>query len=140
MAAGMSDFAEYLKSIPKRDFKAEPIYEKKTDSLIFYIRDERSYGKRINQLMTLFLSAVDDSLVGCEVKGVRRLLDRIGEFAIGVFSNDGKRVKLAILLAFALAPELEVKDSDELKGDLLELKDAAEDIEFESPELCEAAC
>jgi len=51
-------------------FTKSPFYESHTDSLIFYFRDVRSYGKWISSYLTLFLSIEDDSLVGIEISGL----------------------------------------------------------------------
>jgi len=48
-------------------FISAPFYEKHTQCLIWYFRDERSYGKWIDEYLTLFLSVEDDSLVGIEI-------------------------------------------------------------------------
>lgn len=67
---GLNDLAQYLKDAKPGSFQAQPYYEPETDSLIYYFRDEQSYSKRITKHLTLFLSCNDDSLVGCEMKGI----------------------------------------------------------------------
>ena len=69
--------AQFLKSEPSVPFTPIPFWEPETDSLIFYFKNEPSYSRRLNPLMTVFLSARDDRMVGCEVKGIKRILDRI---------------------------------------------------------------
>ena len=54
-------------------FKIAPFYDKATDSLLVYVRDEPSYGLPINDQFTVFLSACDDSFVGFEIAGFRTL-------------------------------------------------------------------
>jgi hypothetical protein len=98
MATQLNEYYEFLKTA-KVEFIARPYYEPESDSLIFYARDDQSYAKRINSLLTLYLSSNDDSLVGCEIKGVKRMLRICGDF--GVLVRDEK-IKLGFLLAFAL--------------------------------------
>ena len=100
MAAGLNEYLDFLGS-EAGEFTPRPYYEPAGDSLIFYARNEQSYAKRINRLLTVFLSFHDNSLVGCEVKGVQRMLRIAGDF--GVLVQD-RKVKLGLFLAFALVP------------------------------------
>jgi hypothetical protein len=102
MASGLNDHLESLREMSEElpEFSVKPFYEPECDSLILYVRSDQSYAKRLNSLLTLFLSTQDDSLVGCEVKGVQRLLRIAGDF--GVLVHD-RKIRLGILLAFALA-------------------------------------
>lgn len=54
---------------PRLPFNPLPFYESATDSLIVYMRDEKSYAKQVSQRVTLFLAIADDSLVGFELSG-----------------------------------------------------------------------
>lgn len=115
MASGLNDHLEYVRKISEGlpEFSVKPYYEPDCDSLILYVRNEPSYARRLNSLLTLFLSAEDHSLVGCEVKGVQRLLRLAGEF--GVLVRD-KKIRLGILLAFALAEPPEDPALDEYES------------------------
>lgn len=128
--AGIKEFASYLKSNrPTGAFVAKPFYERKTDSLIFYVKDTRSYSKRLNELITLFLSDADNSLVGCEIKGVKRMLKRVDGCIVKVHD---KKIKLSLLLGFGLAPEPDDEELvDRYKEDLFESTD---DVEFDANE------
>ena len=93
----------FLKSAKVGEFKPLPIYEKHTDSLIFYCQNFPSYGKRLNSLVTVFLADSDDRLVGLEIKGVARILRRVKGF-LNVTATDGKStISLSVLLACACA-------------------------------------
>lgn len=100
MAAGLNEYFDSLRS-EVGEFTPRPYYEPEGDSLIFYARNEQSYAKRINSLLTLFLSSQDNSPIGCEVKGVQRMLRIAGDF--GVLVHD-RKLKLGFFLAFALVP------------------------------------
>lgn len=129
--AHLKEFASFLKEMrPTGEFVAKPFYEPRTDSLIFYARNVSSYGKRLNQLLTLFLSNEDHSLVGCELKGVKRLLKRVDGCA--VFVHDHK-IKLSLLMGIGLAPEPDDEYLiDRYKDDLF---DATDPVEIDAHEL-----
>lgn len=134
MAAGLKEFASYLKEMrPTGEFIARPFYEPKTDSLIYYARDARSYGKRLNELITLFLSTTDNSLVGCELKGVKRLMKRVD--GVIVFVHDHK-IKLSLLMGIALAPEPDDEELvDRYRDELLESTEPVE-VDAHDLEMC----
>lgn len=71
------ELADLLQEKVVEPFRAEPFYEHVTDSLIYYVRDERSYGQRISKHLTVFLSMSDDTLVGLEIKGMKTILSAI---------------------------------------------------------------
>ncbi|MCA9093871.1 MAG: hypothetical protein KDA68_10315 [Planctomycetaceae bacterium] len=58
------------------------------------ISNEPEYRKRINSRVTVYLSDKDNHLVGCKVKGIRRVVDDIKWFDTHI--TDGK-VKLSFL-------------------------------------------
>lgn len=104
MANGIEELADFLKR-EHGPFRPKPFYERETDSLIYYVRDVPSFGQRINSLFTLFLAVDDNTLVGCEVKGAKRLVDRVGSFVIEVEDHDSRKIRLGALVGYALAPE-----------------------------------
>ena len=133
MATGVDRYYESLKknleNLPA--FSARPYDEPEGDSLIFYARDEQSYAKRLNSLLTLFLSTKDDTLVGCEVKGVQRMLRLLrlaGSF--GVIVRDDK-LRLGILLFFALAEPPDDPSMAGFEEDVREYRD----VEIDSRDL-----
>jgi hypothetical protein len=107
-------------------FVVRPWYERHTDSLIFYFEDAPSYGNRLNQLFTLFLSADDDRLVGIEVKGFGRLMKRMKDGGIEI-SATSKTVQLKRLKEWALALEPE-------RPDLMQYTIEIPDFEVEIPD------
>ncbi len=94
------DLMKYLEAAKPRGFQPRPYYGPEEDCLTFYFSKAESYGKRVDELLTLFLAAKTNELVGCQVKGVRMNLKRLGHFGISV--NHGKvRLDLVFhLLAF----------------------------------------
>jgi hypothetical protein len=69
-----NDLNVALEGARSKEFRAEPYYDRDTDSLVFYERDVRSYAKRINKYLTIYLSCADDTVVGFKIKGVQRPL------------------------------------------------------------------
>lgn len=93
----VTDLAELLSGPKQTSFSAEPFYEPATDSLIFYAKDVRSYGKRIGKYFTVFLSLDDKSIVGYEIKGwntIRKAVEDLGTVMIAgpvsLCNDDGR--------------------------------------------------
>jgi hypothetical protein len=78
------DLMKYLETKKPRAFKPRPYYGHEEDSLTFYFDKAESYGRRVDELLTLFLSLKTDELVGFQVKGVRKNLKRLGDFGIAI--------------------------------------------------------
>lgn len=100
MATRLEQLRDYLDAGLKRsgEFKAQPIYEPHSDTLIFYARPDASYAERINQRLTLHLSLEDDSLIGCEIKGIKPIFKDCKLF--GAWVEDSS-IKLGIILLVA---------------------------------------
>jgi hypothetical protein len=91
---------DYLKDKEPRGFEARPIYSADGDFITLYLKDEDSYAERVDELLTVYLSVENRSLVGCKIKGVRRLLKTLGDFGVSI---DGEDVSVNLLfLAGAL--------------------------------------
>lgn len=69
--AGLADFLKDARETPL-GFARDVFFERLTDSLIFYWEDCRSYAKRLNASLTVFLAMTDDRVVGVEIKGFGR--------------------------------------------------------------------
>ena len=85
---------DYLENKEPRGFKPRPIYSADGDFITVYLTDEDSYAERVDELLTVYLSVEEHSLVGCKIKGVRRLLKTLGDFGVSV---DGKNVSVSLL-------------------------------------------
>ena len=90
----------------------------------FYVDSAESYAKRVDELLTLFLSLKTNELVGCQVKGVRKNLKRLGQFGISV-----KHGKVRLDLVFHLLAFLAEKPSQRRK--YLELSERCKDVDLE---------
>jgi hypothetical protein len=63
-------------------FQPCPLYAPEGDSLTFYLKDEDSYGERIDDLLTIYKSFETGEIVGCQIKGVRRKLRELQKFMV----------------------------------------------------------
>ena len=143
MAAGLGQLADHLTSVTLGAFQPRPYYEPKTDSLIFYVRDVRSYGQRINKYFTVFLAVSDDSLVGFEVKGIKSTLmpaiEGLGDVnlvdSMPMKAPDGEPFDLEIIMRCALVPKHDVKVEGEQYA---QLDNMAKGVKVRKGDLCGA--
>jgi hypothetical protein len=85
------DLKSFFESLPPKSrgaFKPTAHYGEEEDALIFYFRDDPDYAKRINKRVTIYLSLDSDQLVGCEIKGVRHVLEDLGSFDVAINHKD----------------------------------------------------
>lgn len=97
----MTQIRERLHDGGMPEFRPGPVYERHTDSLMFYISDVPSYASRLNSRFTIFRNAEDDSLVGFEIKGFSRLIRHYTDFDLMVTS---KTVTLKQCVGMVLDP------------------------------------
>jgi hypothetical protein len=127
------ELKEYLKAHPAKGFRARPYYSVAGDCVIFYASNERCHAKRINELLTVYVSVESDKAIGCKIKGVRRLiLSRFGKL---VRSPQGADLKSLILGGMALSREVEEHPES---GSFDEIADLIEGILVEEGELQQA--
>lgn len=121
------ELKEYLKERQAEGFQPRPYYSPPGDCVIFYASNERCYAKRINELLTIYMTMEGDRPVGCKIKGVRQLiLNRFGRL---VKSPEGTALKSLMLGGLALSREVEDRaepwEFDEI-ADLIEWVHLAE--------------
>lgn len=100
MAENLTDYLKELEAHEPPEFKPQAYYGEEEDALTFYFRPLESYGVRVNNLVTLFLSLEGNDMVGCQIKGIRCKLEKDGTFNIAI--REGK-INLGLffhLLAF----------------------------------------
>ena len=73
----LTELANYLLEAEKTmgEFQVKPYYCKETNSLICYLKDERSYDDYINKDVSVFRSIADESIVGFEIRGIEELVN-----------------------------------------------------------------
>jgi hypothetical protein len=114
---------------PSGPFSPFTSYDAGEDALTFYFHNDPDYSKRIDEILTVHLALDTDELVGCEIKGVRRILEDIGSFRLMV---GDRRVKLVfVFLALVGAGDDRTRDLYRKLGEAA----AESDAELEMPEL-----
>jgi hypothetical protein len=130
MAENLTEYMRELeKSEPPPFVVPQVRYGEEADSLLFYFRNDESYARRLDDLVTVFLSLAGDELVGCQVKGLRRKLKSDGNLCIAI-QREGK-LKLGLffhLLAFETA-------KPESRNRLVELGQLTKGMEVDTKEL-----
>lgn len=79
-------------------WQARPVYVPEGDCLTFYMDDRLCHGLRVNDIVTAYVADADDALVGCEIKGVSRMLNQYGPFGVALV---GQRIRLGFLFLMA---------------------------------------
>src|SRR5688572_12793423 len=97
----MANLAEFLAGKRPGEFSPQGHYVAAGDTLIFYFKDSESYGERIDELLTVYRSIATKEMVGCQIKSIRFILERLGSF--GVHVQDGEVDLRLIFVAYALA-------------------------------------
>ncbi len=101
------DLKQYLADHPSKGFRAVPHYFPAGDYVTFYVKDERCFAERVDDLLTVFLSSETGEMVGCKIKGIKHLLAALGVFGVVVSSAD-----LALEL-FCVMGKSSAKDRDQ---------------------------
>ena len=91
---------EYLAGKKCEVFIASPHYFQDGDFVTYFYRDDLAYEERIDELLTVYRSIDTQEMVGCKIKGVRRILQELGNF--GVFIDDGQMLLGMLFMAAAM--------------------------------------
>ena len=59
------------------EFQPTVFYCQESDTLTFYFRDDPDYAKRLGKRVTLYLAVDSAEVVGCQIKGLRHILDTL---------------------------------------------------------------
>lgn len=81
------ELMEYLRGRKPRGFAAVPHYFPDGDFVSFYIANKRCFAERVDELLTVYRSFQTRELVGCKIKGVRRLLNGGGSIQVVVYDR-----------------------------------------------------
>lgn len=88
------------------EFRPAPWYNPHGDCIVHQIADEAVIAERIDELLTLYRSAVDRRVIGYQVKGVQALIQRFGWDGLYVecaADTSGKEVRQVSVAALLLA-------------------------------------
>jgi hypothetical protein len=121
----------YLNERKCKGFVARPHYFPDGDYVTFYLSDERSYAERVDGLLTVYRSMKTDELVGCKIKGVRRLLEDGGNFGVSV-KDEGVRLSFLFLIGLSLPED---KDEQERRRMYTECAKATQNVFLEKREV-----
>jgi len=78
------DLIEFLKDKDVLGFQPHPQYSAEGDFLTFFFQNEDCHGERVDDLLTVYRAEKSGELVGCKIKGVRRILSTMGHFGLTV--------------------------------------------------------
>jgi hypothetical protein len=123
-----NDLMEYVKQNPAEGFKARPYYSPLGDCLIFYATDEDCYARRVNELLTVYLSMKTQKVVGCKIKGIRHIIMP----SLGSFFKPEERLGSIVLGGMALAKDPDQSSEPSIQD---ELGEVTRDVPVEMKEL-----
>jgi hypothetical protein len=85
-------------------FQAEPWYNPYGDCLVYKMANEASVADRIDDLLTIYRSAIDNRPIGFQIKGVAAIIRKFGLSGLAVASeNDSESMRSASVVALLLA-------------------------------------
>jgi hypothetical protein len=85
-------------------FKAEPWYNPDGDCIVFKMVDEAPVADRIDEVLTVYNSAVDNRPIGYQIKGVNAIIRKFGLDGLAVSSqSDAQGVQSVSIVALLLA-------------------------------------
>jgi hypothetical protein len=126
MAASLT---EYLAEAKCGEFKPEPMYSVQGDFLTYFFDDDDAFEKRVDELLTIYISESTNDLVGCKIKGVSHILKTLGDFGV-LIRNKKMMLSMLFLAGMAVSKTPESKEKYELIGK------RTKDIPFNAEELC----
>jgi hypothetical protein len=86
-------------------FKAEPWYNPDGDCIVYKMADEAFVANRVDELLTIYDSAIDGRPIGFQIKGVKAIISKFGVDGLAVSSEANpqhvKSISVAMLLLAA---------------------------------------
>lgn len=117
-----NDLQEFLSTHKPKRFVPVPHYFAAGDYLTFYLRNERCYAKRIDEILTVYRSMErDGEFVGCKIDGVRKILETADSFGVKV--DAGK-----FTLGFLFLVGMTLARGESQRQYYYELKDIVKDV------------
>ena len=92
----INQLTEYMTGRKAQGFTPHSFYSKEGDFLTYYFCDEDFYADRIDDILTIYRTMDQADFVGFKLKGIRHLLDTLGDFTLQVRDGDGA-LKLGML-------------------------------------------
>ncbi len=101
---GKHFLADMMAGEGKPEFRAEPWYNPHGDCIVYKTADEAVVADRIDELLTVYNSAVDNRPIGFQIKGVHAIICKLGLDGLAVASEaDAGGVKSISIAALLLA-------------------------------------
>ncbi len=86
------------------EFRPEPWYNRYGDCIIYQMANEAVVADRVDELLTVYNSALDNRPIGFQVKGVAAIIRKLGLDGLVVKSEaDAQGVKSISIMALLLA-------------------------------------
>jgi hypothetical protein len=76
MAKELAEFVAMSKEKPR--FLPKPWYNEAGDCVQYYFKNTESYRERVDDKLTLYRAIPTGEIVGCQIKGIRAMLGRLG--------------------------------------------------------------
>jgi hypothetical protein len=95
--------ADVMEGPPR--FEPRPWYNPEGDCLVYHAANEAVVADRIDEMLTIYRSAVDERPIGYQIKGVAALISKFGWDGLAVrsqtFGQELQKVSVAALLLAA---------------------------------------
>lgn len=105
----METVLDFLKNNKPQGFNPRPFYSGEGDSLTFFFENKECYRERIDDFLTAYRAIDGHGLVGCQIKGLPKALELLGDFGIRI--SDGK-VSLAMIFMAYMAQTMEEESKE----------------------------
>ncbi len=104
----METLIDFVKANKSRGFSPRPYYSAEGDCLVFYFKDEPSYGERVDDFLTVYKSVKANKVIGCQIKGLARALKLLGDFGV-IVEDDSVRLGVIFVACMAATPQPEAR-------------------------------
>jgi len=85
-------------------FRPEPWYNPDGDCVIYQMADEAIVAERVDELLTIYRSAVDNRPIGFQIKGIQAMIRKFGWDGLAFASEtDAQAVRSISIAALLLA-------------------------------------
>ena len=96
--------ADRMEGEGRPEFRAEPWYNPHGDCIVYQIADEAFVAERVDEVLTVYNSAMDDRPIGFQIKGVHAIVQKFGLDALAFESeSDSGGVRSISIVALLLA-------------------------------------
>ncbi len=107
-------------------FEVRLDYDADSDCLFAYMRDVEYFGRRVDDIVTIYEGVEDREMCGCVIKGVRSLLKKWGPFGIDL---KGRRIRASLVIMAYVEQKPEIIDEFE-PDQFRQLVETAREKEF----------